>query len=81
MAGKIIILSAPSGTGKSTIIKHLMAQRPDLDLHFSISATSRKPREGERDKKDYYFLTKEEFRKKIDNDEFVEWEEVYEGTY
>lgn len=81
MAGKIIILSAPSGTGKSTIIKHLMAQRPDLDLHFSISATSRKPREGETDKKDYYFLTKEEFRKKIDNDEFVEWEEVYEGTY
>lgn len=80
MAGKIIILSAPSGTGKSSIIRHLMANRPDLDLNFSISATSRKPRVGEVDRKDYYFLTEEEFRRKIDNDEFVEWEEVYEGT-
>ena len=81
MKGKIIILSAPSGTGKSTIIKHLMATRPDLDLKFSISATSRRPREGEMDKREYYFLTEEEFRRKIDNDEFVEWEEVYEGTF
>ena len=81
MAGKIIILSAPSGTGKSTIIKHLMAKRPDLDLHFSISATSRPPRQGEVNEKDYYFLTEEEFRTKAGNNEFVEWEEVYEGTY
>lgn len=80
MAGKIIILSAPSGTGKSTIIKYLMANRPELDLHFSISATSRKPRKGEEDKKDYYFLTEQEFRDKIGKGEFVEWEEVYEGT-
>lgn len=81
MSGKIIILSAPSGTGKSTIIKYLMSKRPELDLHFSISATSRKPRPGEEDRKDYYFLTEEEFRKKIENDEFVEWEEVYAGTF
>lgn len=81
MAGKIIILSAPSGTGKSTIIKHLMATRPDLDLQFSISATSRKPREGEQDRREYYFLSEEEFRQKADAGEFVEWEEVYEGTF
>ena len=81
MKGKIIILSAPSGTGKSTIIKYLMCHRPDLDLKFSISATSRKPREGEIHEREYYFLTEEEFRKKIDNKEFVEWEEVYAGTF
>lgn len=81
MAGKIIILSAPSGTGKSSIIKRLMATRPDLDLKFSISATSRKPRQGEEHEREYYFLTEEEFRRKIENNEFVEWEEVYEGTY
>lgn len=81
MSGKIIILSAPSGTGKSSIIKHLMATRPDLDLQFSISATSRKPREGETHEKEYYFLTEEEFCQKAANGEFVEWEEVYEGTY
>lgn len=74
-------MSAPSGTGKSTIIKHLMATRPDLDLKFSISATSRKPREGEENGREYHFLTKEEFRDKIERGEFVEWEEVYEGTY
>lgn len=81
MEGKIIILSAPSGAGKSTIIKHLMKTRPDLDLKFSISATSRKPREGEQHEREYYFLTEEEFRRKIDANEFVEWEEVYEGTF
>lgn len=80
MKGKIIILSAPSGTGKSTIIKYLMENRPDLNLSFSISATSRKPREGESDGKEYYFLTEEEFRSKIDAGEFVEWEEVYQGN-
>lgn len=81
MAGKIIILSAPSGTGKSTIIRHLMATRPDLDLKFSISATSRAPRAGEQHEREYYFLSREEFQKKIEADEFVEWEEVYEGTF
>lgn len=80
MKGKIIILSAPSGTGKSTIIKQLMKTRPDLDLHFSISATSRKPREGEKHEREYYFLSDEEFRQKIARGEFVEWEEVYHGT-
>lgn len=81
MAGKIIILSAPSGAGKSSIIKRLMATRPDLDLKFSISATSRKPREGESHGKEYYFLSEDEFRAKVEAGEFVEWEEVYEGTY
>lgn len=80
MAGRIIILSAPSGTGKSTIIKYLMQHRPDLNLKFSISATSRKPREGERHGREYYFLSDEEFRKKIEEGGFVEWEEVYKGT-
>lgn len=80
MEGKIIILSAPSGTGKSTIIKHLMRTRPDLNLTFSISATSRKPREGEKDGREYYFLTEEEFRDRIGKNEFVEWEEVYKGN-
>ena len=81
MAGKIIILSAPSGTGKSTIIKHLRATRPDLNLQFSISATSRQPRVGEEDGREYYFMPVDEFRKKAADGEFVEWEEVYEGTY
>lgn len=81
MKGKIIILSAPSGAGKSSIIKYLMAHRPELKLQFSISATSRTPRQGEQHEREYYFLTKEEFRRKVDNGEFVEWEEVYEGTY
>lgn len=80
MSGKIIILSAPSGTGKSSIIKHLMATRPDLDLRFSISATSRKPRVGELHEREYYFLSEDEFRDKVKRGEFVEWEEVYEGT-
>lgn len=80
MAGKLVILSAPSGTGKSSIIRHLMKTRPDLDLHFSVSATSRSPREGECDAREYYFLSEEEFRKRIEAGDFVEWEEVYEGT-
>ena len=79
-SGKVIILSAPSGTGKSSIIRHLMSTRPDLRLQFSISATNRLPREGEQDGRDYYFLNTDEFRKKIEAGEFVEWEEVYEGT-
>ena len=79
MKGKIIILSAPSGTGKSTIINRLM-QDPGLRLGFSISATSRSPRGEEKHGKDYFFLTEDEFQSKVDNGEFVEWEEVYAGT-
>lgn len=77
--GKIIVLSAPSGTGKSSIIKRLM-DYPELDLGFSISATSRQPRGEEKHGVEYYFISSEEFRTKADNGEFVEWEEVYPGT-
>ncbi|HAH23983.1 MAG TPA: guanylate kinase [Prolixibacteraceae bacterium] len=77
--GKLIIFSAPSGAGKTTIVRHLLTQ--DLNLEFSISATSRAKRHTETDGKDYYFLSEEEFRSKIDNNEFLEWEEVYPGTY
>ena len=76
---KIIIISAPSGSGKSTIINYLLAQ--DLGLEFSISATCRAPRGEEQHGKDYYFMTTEEFRKKIEADEFLEYEEVYEGRF
>jgi len=79
MQGKLIIFSAPSGAGKTTIVKHLLQQ--NLNLEFSISATSRGIRHTETNGKDYYFLSSEEFRKKIENDEFLEWEEVYAGTY
>lgn len=79
MKGKIIILSAPSGTGKSTIIAELM-KNPDLHLEFSISATSRAPRGQEQNGKEYYFLTPDEFKSRIAAGEFVEWEEVYAGT-
>lgn len=77
--GKIIILSAPSGTGKSTIIRHLI-EMDELRLGFSISATSRAPRGNEQNGREYYFLTEEEFKKRAANGEFVEWEEVYPGT-
>ena len=79
MKGKVIIFSAPSGSGKSTIIKYLMQQ--GLNLAFSISATSRPPRGTEQDGVEYFFLSPEDFRKRIDNDEFLEYEEVYEGRY
>ncbi|SHJ50220.1 guanylate kinase [Tangfeifania diversioriginum] len=79
MKGKLIIFSAPSGAGKTTIVKHLLQQ--DFDLNFSVSATSRKPRTGETHGKDYLFLSEKEFRKKIENDEFLEWEEVYKGIF
>lgn len=79
MKGKIIILSAPSGTGKSSIISQLI-KRENLKLGFSISATSRLPRGNELNGREYYFLSSEEFDKKIINGEFVEWEEVYAGT-
>lgn len=77
--GKIIILSAPSGTGKSTIISKLM-KIPELMLDFSISATSREPRGNEKDGCEYYFLSEEDFKRRVQNGEFVEWEEVYQGT-
>lgn len=79
MKGKLIIFSAPSGAGKTTIVKHLL--QLGFDLEFSVSATSRQPRAGEVNGKDYYFLSESEFRKKIENDEFLEWEEVYSGIF
>lgn len=79
MEPRMIIISAPSGAGKTTLVKHLLSVRPDLE--FSISACSRERRDDELDGRDYYFLTKEEFRKKIENNEFIEWEEVYPGSF
>lgn len=79
MQGKLLILSAPSGSGKTTIAKHLLKTFPELQ--FSVSACSREKRPGEEEGRDYYFLTAEEFRKKVKNNEFVEWEEVYPGQY
>ena len=79
MAGKLFIVSAPSGSGKTTLIHHLL-QRYD-DLAFSISATTRNRRGEEIHGKDYYFLSKRDFEEKIQNDEFAEFEEVYEGIY
>ena len=77
--GKIRVLSAPSGTGKSTIIGELM-KMPDLNLGFSVSATSRAPRGTEQDGVQYYFLSPDEFAARIERGEFVEWAEVYSGT-
>ncbi|MFO7824396.1 MAG: guanylate kinase [Cyclobacterium sp.] len=78
--GKAIIFSAPSGSGKTTIVKHLLQQMPQLG--FSISACTRDKRgREEEDGKDYYFLSPEEFRKKINQNAFIEWEEVYEGNF
>jgi guanylate kinase len=79
MEGKLLIFCAPSGAGKSTIVQHLMQLDPRLA--FSISATSRKPRGGEQHGREYYFITPDQFRTKIENNEFVEWEEVYPGQY
>jgi guanylate kinase len=80
MQGKIIIFSAPSGAGKTTIVKHLLKVNPQLA--FSISACTRDKRgRTEENGKDYYFITPEDFKQKIANDEFVEWEEVYEGAF
>ena len=79
MAGKLIIFSAPSGSGKSTIINYLLKQ--DLHLRFSISATSRAPRGTEKNGVEYYFLTPEEFRSRIANGDFLEYEEVYTDKY
>ncbi len=79
--GGLLIFSAPSGSGKSTIVNWLMQEHPELKLYFSISCTSRAPRGTEQDGVEYFFLTAEEFRKKIENDEFLEYEEVYEDRF
>jgi len=79
MKGKLIIFSAPSGAGKTTIVRHLLDK--NLNLKFSVSATSRAPRHNETHGNDYYFLTVKEFKQKIENNEFLEWEEVYNGNY
>lgn len=79
-SGKLIIFAAPSGSGKSTIINYIM-QDEELNLHFSISATSRAPRGTEKNGVEYFFLSPEEFREKIANDEFVEYEEVYKDKF
>ncbi len=77
-SGKVIIFSAPSGSGKTTLVKHLLTC--NLDLEFSISATSRAPRGAELHGKDYYFLSGEEFRERVLKGDFIEWEEVYSGS-
>ena len=77
--GKLLIISAPSGSGKSTLVKFLMKELTDLE--FSISATSRKPRGNEKHEKDYYFLSVDDFKNKIAQNDFVEWEEVYKGRF
>ena len=78
--GKLIVFSAPSGSGKTTLVRHLLKQA-ELNLEFSISATSRAPRSQEEQGKDYYFLSLTEFKTKIKNDEFLEWEEVYRDNF
>ena len=79
--GKLIIFSAPSGSGKSTIINYLLEEHPELKLAFSISATSRPPRGKEQHGVEYFFLSPEEFRQRIDKGEFLEYEEVYPGRF
>ena len=78
--GKLIVFSAPSGSGKTTIVKHLLRQE-DLNLEFSISAASREPRVEEINGKDYYFISTEEFKTHIKNNDFLEWEEVYRDNF
>jgi guanylate kinase len=78
--GKLIVFSAPSGSGKTTIVRHLLKQE-ELNLEFSISATSREKRGDEVNGKDYYFLSAKEFKTKIKNEEFLEWEEVYRDNF
>ena len=79
--GKLIIFSAPSGSGKSTIINYLLEEHPELKLAFSISATSRPPRGKEQHGVEYFFLSPDEFRQRIDKGEFLEYEEVYPGRF
>lgn len=81
MKGKLIIVSAPSGSGKSTIVQWLMHEFPELRLYFSVSCTSRAPRGTEQNGVEYFFLTPEEFKEKIDAGEFLEYEEVYQDRF
>ncbi|MDD3909978.1 MAG: guanylate kinase, partial [Proteiniphilum sp.] len=76
---KLIIFSAPSGSGKSTLVRFLLSQ--GLNIQFSISATSREPRGDEKDGVEYYFLSPDEFRRRINNNEFLEYEEVYDNKF
>ncbi|MCI0523386.1 MAG: guanylate kinase [Bacteroidales bacterium] len=76
---RVLILSAPSGAGKSTLVNHLLSR--GLPLEFSVSATSRKPRGGEKHGREYYFIAADEFRRRIEAGEFIEWEEVYRDHY
>ena len=78
--GKLIVFSAPSGSGKTTIVRHLLGKE-GLNLEFSISATSRAKRGDEEHGKDYYYLSAKEFKNKIKNDAFLEWEEVYRDNF
>ena len=78
--GKLIVFSAPSGSGKTTIVRHLLSKE-DLNLEFSISAASRAPRGEEVNGKDYYFMSTEEFKKHIKAEDFLEWEEVYRDNF
>lgn len=79
MNGKLVIISAPSGAGKTTIVNHLL--RKDPDLEFSVSATTRKPRGKETDGKEYYFISVNDFKSRIKKGDFAEWEEVYEDQF
>lgn len=79
MEGKLVIISAPSGAGKTTLVRHLLEQ--NLPLAFSVSACSRQKRPHEKHGKDYWFMSAEEFRNKVANGEFIEWEEVYNGHF
>ncbi|MBR4917668.1 MAG: guanylate kinase [Bacteroidales bacterium] len=79
MQGKVIIVSAPSGAGKTSIVRHLLEEVPELK--FSISATTRHKRDYEEDGKDYYFITPDQFKERLANDEFLEWQEVYKDQY
>lgn len=79
-SGKLIIFSAPSGSGKTTLVRHILKTLPS-HIEFSISATSRPKRGVEENGKDYYYLSVDEFKTKVENNEFLEWEEVYAGTH
>ena len=79
--GRLLIFSAPSGSGKSTIVQWLMKEHPELNLHFSISCTSREPRGTEQNGVEYFFLSPKAFKEKIANNEFLEYEEVYENRF
>ena len=79
MNGKLVIISAPSGAGKTTIVNHLLRKYPDLE--FSVSATTRKPRGKETDGKEYYFISVSDFKSRIKKGDFAEWEEVYEDQF